>query len=112
MREIAIGDARVRIRANPLALLYYKQEFKRDLVGDLLTMQRLEEDPTLFDSVLFLQVVWAMAKAAGPFGSEFPCFVEWLSGLECFDLSDQEMLAAIMEEAVDGFFRRGKSSQR
>ena len=33
MREIKLGDKEVKIRATPLALLFYKQEFKSDLIG-------------------------------------------------------------------------------
>ena len=36
MREIIIGEQQLRIRATPLALLYYKQAFKSDIVADLI----------------------------------------------------------------------------
>lgn len=38
MREILIGEKTVRVRATPLALLYYRQEFKSDLVSDLIKL--------------------------------------------------------------------------
>lgn len=105
MREIVIDGKTVRVRATPLALLYYKQEFKSDLIGDLLKMQKMEKDPSQFDSLLFVQIVWAMAKADNPKG--FPGFEKWLEDLGSFDFSDEGLLLAVMEEATDGFFRRG-----
>ena len=36
MKEITIGENKIGVRATPLALFYYKQEFKADLVSDLL----------------------------------------------------------------------------
>lgn len=110
MLEITIGDKQVRLRATPLALLFYRQEFNSDLVGDLVSFQAVTEDMTQFDSVVFLQLVWAMAKADKPQG--FPSFEAWLAELDAFDFSDEETMLAVMEEAMDGFFRRANRSQR
>lgn len=106
MRELNIGDQTVRVRATPLALLFYKQEFKSDLLGDLLKLEKVKNDPSQLDSVAFLQLIWAMAKADA-FGKPFPSFVEWVGSLDSFDLSDQSVLVAALEEAADGFFRSG-----
>lgn len=105
MREITIGDKQLRLRATPLALLFYKQEFDADLIGDLVSMQAMTDDPSHFDAVKFLQLVWAMNKADNP--KEFPSFETWLSGLESFDFADEGLMAAIVEEAANGFFRGG-----
>lgn len=104
MRELRTGDKTVRVRATPLALLYYRQEFKRDLLGDLVKMATVEKDPSQLDTIVLLQMVWAMAKADA-YGQPFPSFQEWLAGLETIDLSDPGFLAAALEEAADGFFR-------
>ena len=107
MKELNIGETKIRVRATPLALLYYKQEFKSDLLGDLVKMEAIKTDPSKLDSVALLQLIWAMAKAdAHP--SQFPSFEGWLSGLTGFDLTDKDLLSAALEEAADGFFRRGK----
>ena len=103
MRELQIGDKTLRVRATPLALLFYRQEFGSDLIAGLMAMQNMQTDLTAFDSVAFLQVVWAMAKADSPQG--FPGFESWLAGLEGFDFSDADMMTAVVEEATDGFFR-------
>ncbi|MDT2284961.1 hypothetical protein P7H17_00950 [Paenibacillus larvae] len=63
MREIMIGEQKVRVRATPLALLYYKQEFKSDLIGDMTKIENAIQDPTQFDTLFILQLIWAMAKA-------------------------------------------------
>lgn len=103
MREIQIGDKQLRLRATPLALLFYRQGFGTDLIGDLVSMQNMASDPSQFDAVKFLQLVWAMNKADNP--KDFPGFETWLSSLESFDFTDESLMAAIVEEAANGFFR-------
>jgi len=106
MREITIGEKTIRVRATPLALLYYRQEFKTDLIGDLISMQEMSNDPSQFDSIKMLQLIWAMNKADKPEG--FPSFEAWLSGMDSFDFADADMMTAVIEEAADGFFRGDK----
>lgn len=103
MREITIDGKEVRVRATPLTLLFYRQEFGSDLIGDLLKLQRMEQDPSAFDSILLLQVIWALAKTVQP--KDFPSFERWVASLEVFDFSEPGLLEAVMEEAFEGFFR-------
>lgn len=111
MREINIGEKKLRVRATPLALLFYRQEFKSDLIGDLVKMQSVMSDMSQFDSIAFLQLIWAMAKADN--AKDFPSFETWLGELNTFDFTDAEMMVAVMEEATDGFFRGiGKQKQK
>lgn len=112
MRELTIGGKTVRVRATPLALLYYKQEFNDDLLGSIAKMQELENDASKLDGLSLLQMIWAMAKADAGFNAPFPPFEKWLSDLESFDLSDPNLLKAALEEAVDGFFRRAGERAR
>jgi len=106
MREITIGDKTIRVRATPLALLFYKQEFKTDLIGDLISMQNMADDPSQFDAIKFLQLIWAMAKADD--AKDFPSFEAWLADMESFDFADNDTMTAVIEEATDGFFRGGR----
>lgn len=104
MKVLNIGEQKVRVKATPLALLFYKQEFKTDLLGDLTKMMDIKKDMSKFDTVAILQLVWAMAKADA-FGQTFPSFLEWVSKLDSIDLSDKDFLVAALEEATDGFLR-------
>lgn len=110
MREIQIGEKMIRVRATPLALLFYKQEFKADLLGDLVKMTDIENDISKLDTVAILQLIWAMSKADA-LGKQFPSFETWLAELDGIDLSDQTFFAAVLEEAKNGFFRNGKQTQ-
>lgn len=112
MREVEIDGKAVKIRANPLALLYYKQEFKSDLVGDMFKWQNVGNDPTRLDFILFLQLVWAMAKAGSNSSKDFPSFKGWLAGLESFDITDEELITEVITEAQDGFFRGSAGDRR
>ena len=109
MREITIGEKQIRVRATPLALLYYRQEFKTDLIGDLISMQEMSADPSQFDALKFLQLIWAMAKADNP--KEAPSFETWLGILDGFDFTDADVMTAVVEEATDGFFRGGRTER-
>ncbi|MED4783441.1 hypothetical protein [Brevibacillus choshinensis] len=112
MREIRIGSQPVRVRATALALLYYKQEFKSDLLGDLMKMQNIEKDPTQFDIMSIIQLIWAMAKADSySCNKPFPSFIEWVSALENFDITDRTLMTEVMEEAAEGFFRSGAKNK-
>lgn len=124
MREIEIGSQTVRLRASTPALLFYKQEFNKDLVGDLLKMiqgmvgvNALRNASNIdldiadlnlgsLDSIMLLQVIWAMAKADS-FGKAFPSFERWIHELDDFNIFDEFILNAVIQEAVDGFFRKG-----
>lgn len=118
MRELKVGNLQVRVRATPLALLYYKQEFKRDVLGDLASFQSAVQDKggnkeidlENLDMLKFLQLIWAMAKADDFGKGSFPSFQEWLSQMEYIDLADPELFVAALEEAADGFFRSAKGS--
>ena len=105
MRNIKLGTKDIGLKASPLALLFYKQEFKSDLIGDLVKMAGLEKDMSRLDSVAVLQLVWAMNKAHNGMGKSFPGFEKWLDGLDGVDFTDQEFMNAVIAEAEDGFFR-------
>ena len=109
MKEITIGEKQIRVRATPLALLFYKQEFNSDLIGDLISMQNMANDPSQFDALKFLQLIWAMAKADD--AKDFPSFENWLASLGSFDFADANMMGAVVEEATDGFFRGGRTER-
>lgn len=111
MREIKIGGKEIRVKASPLTLLFYKQEFKSDMIGDILKLHAVQKNPAELDSLIFLQIIWAMNKAA-EYGKDFPSFPKWLETLDAFDISDTDMLKAVFEEAAEGFFRRGAMRKR
>lgn len=110
MKEINIGGQTLRVRATAPALFFYKKEFKRDLIGDLAGMSKItKDDISQLDTVTLLQITWAMAKADTGIAndSKFPSFETWLFSLEGIDLTDPDGLMKALEEAREGFFRRG-----
>lgn len=109
MRELTIGQTKLRVRATAPALFFYKQEFKSDLIGDLTKLEKVRKDPSQIDSVAILQLVWAMAKTdALAFNNQFPSFLAWLETLDSFDFLSPEFMGAALEEAANGFFRGAK----
>lgn len=108
MRIVKIGEKELGLRATPLALLYYRQAFDKDLIEDLVSFQGMagmaDGDFTGFDSIKILQLIYAMNKADN-FGKQFPDFEKWLAGLDGIDFADQQLWLDVVEEATDGFFR-------
>lgn len=114
MRKVKLGGKEVSLRASPLALLFYRQAFGRDLIADLASLQSLaglaRGDFSGLDTVLLLQLAYAMNRAAEP-KENFPSFEQWLAELENIDFGDTEWLMAVANEAIDGFFRsRGSAA--
>ena len=136
MKTVKMGEKEIGLKATPLALLYYKQEFKTDLLGDLIKLagnlaksggdliklaelaEKGNNDVNIndldldaiaaeLDTVAILKLVWAMNKASEGPGKPFPGFESWLEKLEVFDLTDQTFIGTVIREAMDGFFRGG-----
>lgn len=103
MREVKIGDKDYKVVASPITLFFYKKEFKKDLIGDLMGFQSLAEDTTTFDSITILQMAWAMIKTAK--AGQMVGFEQWLNSLEYVNFEDSEMMTNVIEEATEGFFR-------
>lgn len=112
MRTTNIGGKEIQLRANPLALLYYKQEFDLDLIADIIKLQSLQSlqdgDFSGLDTVTLFQIAYAMNKAAKP-ESAFPRFEEWLADLDFIGFEDPQWIIDVVEEATEGFFRTGQS---
>lgn len=113
MRKITIGEKELTLRATPVALLYYKQEFGSDLIADLpklVNVEKLNEgDISGVDYVGLLQLVFAMNKAANV-GKNFPGFDQWLDSLGNVDFADTVWIDEATNEAINGFFRSSQSA--
>ncbi len=113
MRTTIIGGKKIQLRANPLALLFYKQAFDSDLIADLLKLQSLQSlqdgDFSSLDMVSLFQIAYAMNKAAKP-ADVFPTFEEWLAQFETIGFDNPQWIIDVVEEATDGFFHSGKSA--
>ena len=103
MREITIGDKDYKVVASPITLFFYKKEFKTDLIGDLMSFQGLANDASTFDSMVILQMAWAMIKTAK--AGQIVDFEQWLNELEYVNFEDSKMMTEVIEEATQGFFR-------
>lgn len=112
MRKVKLGGKELELRASPLALLFYRQAFNKDLIADLAGLRSLqglvEGDLSGLDSVLLLQIAYAMNRAAR-LEENFPNFEQWLDELENVDFGDATWLLAVMDEAIDGFFRSARA---
>ena len=103
-RDLKIGDKEIRVRATPLTLLFYKQEFKSDLMGDMAKLESVKDNIANLDITIILQMIWAMNKSDN-YGNSFPNFIDWLGSFESIDLTDTTLYKGTMEETAEGFFR-------
>lgn len=108
MRIVKIGEKDIELRASPLALVFYKQAFERDLLADVASLQSMgevtEDDLTGLDTVLLLQLAYVMNKAAKP-KANFPVFEKWLEELGSNLFGNLDWMTEVISEVTDGFFR-------
>lgn len=125
MREVQVGDKTLRLRGSALSLLYYHQEFGRDMLGDLVSMvvglagfQALANggkidpsklDLSKLDSVAILRLIWTLARTVAGVGTKFPSFESWLAENEDLNILDPNLLQVVFEEVQRAFFRSGKT---
>ena len=113
MRTVTIGDKQIALRANPLALFYYRQAFGQDMMAAVMElqskMQRVGEgDYFSLDMVGIFQLAYAMHKAA-ELNKVQMSFEEWLSQFDGLGLGEEEnWVVDVAQEAIDGLFRTGK----
>lgn len=134
MRELKMGASSMPVRATPLTMLFYKQEFDADMTKDYMGVMNgfLAAFPSLagksadelaavvldpsevtaesiakaeMDVVGILKLVWAMGKAA-VHPQPWPCFENWVVSIGEIDVFDVDFLAAALAVAADGLFRR------
>ena len=113
MRTVTIGDKQIALRANPLALFYYRQAFDSDMMADIMHLSRKmqkvgEGDFSYLDFIDIFQVAYALHKAAEPNKVQMS-FEEWLSQFDGLGLGEEEnWVVDVVQEAIDGLFRTGK----
>lgn len=108
MRKINIGGKEYKVVASPMTLYFYKKEFKRDLLGDLFGLLEMRNNASAFDGVGVLQMAWAMIKTAK--GGQLLGFEQWMNELEYVDFNDESLIADVMEEAQQEFFREERKT--
>ena len=113
MRTVTIGDKQIALRANPLALFFYRQTFNQDMMAAVMElqgkMQRVGEgDYFSLDMIGIFQLAYAMHKAAEPNKVQMS-FEEWLGHFDGLGLGEEEnWVVDVVQEAIDGLFRTGK----
>ncbi|WP_130807646.1 hypothetical protein [Senegalia massiliensis] len=106
MRNVKIGEKEYKLAGGPMTLYFYKKEFKEDLIGNLMKFSEMEEDPSKLDSIIVLQMAWAMHKTAKT--GQLISFEQWMESLEYVDFEDPDMMLNIITEAQESFFRGGQ----
>lgn len=106
-KEIKFGENIIQVRATALTLLFYRQEFKRDMLGDFLSMENLRKGAANYDGLLWLQLLWALNKTevvSENLGKSFPSFQNWIGQLKRIDFAG-EFTEDLSDIIADGFFR-------
>jgi hypothetical protein len=138
MKEIKSGDTIIRVRGSNLALLYFHQEFKDDIVKatsrlyasfqsiaksflkgktmaeienltvDSINLDEIDISAMMPNAIEVLKITWAMNKAQNAAESIQTPCFE--QWLEKYpDLSALEIMKDVLEEAKLGFFRTSQS---
>jgi hypothetical protein len=119
MRELNLGESILPVRATPVAMFFYRQEFDSDMSHDCLQVltwflgapddDECPDREPLLDAVAgALKLVWAMGKASA-WPKIWPAYGTWMDGLPDVEF-DASFVNEVLCVAEDGLFvecRRG-----
>lgn len=119
---INIGDDKVRLKANAITAIHYKNQFKSDILKDtlnaiggvesILKLQSLEGKDDYkklqvvldqIDTVLIYQFVWVWAKTAD---RNIESFYEWLSSVDMPPVTELLLEDGFVELLVGNVYRK------
>lgn len=106
MKTITLGNKEITMVGSPMTPYFYKKIFNQSLSGDLIALQEMETDPSKFDDVNILQMIYAM-EYTHKMGKGMKDFEGWLAEFEYFDLSD--VIEDVTSEAMNATFRSTKA---
>lgn len=122
MKGINLKNKTMIVKGTPLAIHFYKQAFKSDVINDLFSMlptETMEENPKKnvdtvemlkkIDASTTLQIAYAMNKC-GEFGNNktFPTFEGWLVENEELGILEEGFLTDVLLEAIEGLIPSSK----
>lgn len=102
VREIAVGNRVLKMRASALIPRLYRVKFGRDLIRDIRALEdnfkeakdNQDKSLSVMDLTIFENIAWVMAKHADPEVPSDPD--EWLDGFDTV-LSVYEVLPEILD---------------
>lgn len=119
---INIGDDKVRLKANAITAIHYKNQFKSDILKDtlnaiggvesILKLQSLEGKDDYkklqvvldqIDTVLIYQFVWVWAKTAD---RNIESFYEWLSSVDMPPVTELLLEDGFVDLLVGNVYRK------
>ena len=117
-----IGEERLRLRANAVTAIFYKQQFKSDILKDtlnalggiegILQLQDLKSAENYkqlkvlidgIDTVLIYQFLWAFAKSAD---RHFPNFYEWIVDVDLPPITNLIEVDGFVDLIVRNVYRK------
>lgn len=102
MKTIKLGNREITMVGSPMTPFFYKKAFKQSLSGDILDLQGYVNDPSRFDDINILQMIWAM-EYTYKMGKNIKDFEGWLAEFEYFDITD--VVEEVFDEAMNATFR-------
>lgn len=121
---ITIGDEELRLRANAVTAIFYKQQFHADILKDTLNAlggvegvlklqdldgkenyQQLQTLIDGFDTVLIYQFVWVFAKTAD---RNIKSFYEWISEVDMPPITNLILEDGFVELLTKNIYRKKK----
>ena len=119
---ILIGHEEVRLKANAITAMHYKNQFKSDILKDTLnaiggiesilkltTLEKAEDYKKMtqiidgMDTVLIYQLVWSFAKTAN---RQFPPFFDWLENADLPPVTELLLVDGFVDLLVGNVYRK------
>lgn len=119
---ITVNDEKIRLKANAITAIHYKNQFKSDILKDTLqalggiesilklqTLQNSEDYKQMsvlldsIDTVLIYQFVWTWAKTANP---KTEPFYEWISAVDLPPVTELLLEDGFVDLLVGNVYRK------
>lgn len=109
-KTVTIGGKDYTMKSTAANLLKYKAQFGRDLMSDVMKLQKAQRDDGSWDFEkidlgMLYDMVWLLIKAANP---DLPPPMQWLDTLDTFPLKEAASEAMLMYvQSMEGTIKNG-----
>jgi len=120
-RTVHLGGRTFTIKAGPLSLFYFHEEFGSSIMEDYARMFATSPEEAAeksfyellaqYDWPSALRLAWAFEKTASS-DPDFPIWEAWIAAFDYIDMGDNEFIVQVGEEATRGLFRTRDQAQK
>lgn len=121
-RTVELGGRTFDIKAGPLSIFYFHEEFGNSIMEDYARMTAVSPEAASdkefyellaqYDWPATLRLTWAFEKTADLNPNAFPPFDRWIGEFEYLNMGDHDFFIEVLGEATRGLFRARDQVQK